>query len=164
MKHYTHLHNKEDWKFLKKIDTFSLTTKCSPSCTPWMLALKGTGNICTPPPPAFSVNPLPEIQSCFPWPTVDEDESEPGGRGTKRTSYGEQKHGLMSLIYCLTWKGQSWGRTGRVHFVSKTSPLSTTEQPHNLCPSPTPPPSLFPSWHTNTAFWISVDQKKKYSQ
>lgn len=51
--------------------------------------------------PALSVNPLPEIQSCFPWPAVDRNESEPRGRSTERTSY-EQKHGLMSLIYCLT--------------------------------------------------------------
>lgn len=49
MKHYTHFHNKEDWKLKKKkIDTFFLTTKCSPSCSSGMLALKGTGNICTP--------------------------------------------------------------------------------------------------------------------
>jgi len=90
MKHYTHtnFHNKEDWKLEKKIDTFSLTMKCSPSLIPWMLALKGTGNICTPHQHSLSTRFLRSSHVSH-GPDVDGNESEPGGRGTKRTSYGE---------------------------------------------------------------------------
>lgn len=101
MKHYTHFHNKEDWKLEKKIDTFSLTNEVLSKLYSLDVSTEGHRQYLYTT-PAFPVNPLPEIQSCFPWPTVDGDESEPGGRGTKRTSYGEQKHDLMSLIYCLT--------------------------------------------------------------
>lgn len=93
---------KKTGKSQKKFDAFCLKTKVlSKVCTPWMLALKGTGNIHTSHLHSLSTRFL-RPSHVSPWPTVDRNESEPGGRGTKRTSDGEQKHGLMSLIYYLS--------------------------------------------------------------
>lgn len=134
---------------------FSLTTKCSPC---WMLALKGTGNNSS----TFSVNPPPEIQSCFPWPTGDKNDSEPGVRGTKQTKLWRTETWLDVTYLLSNRSGQSWGRTGGVHFGKQHKPPFPLK---NSCTASVPvllhTPSPFPSWNINMAFWIRVEKQNK---
>lgn len=140
--HTNTLHNKEDWKIQKEIWCF-LSQNNSALQSLYFLDVSTEGHRQYPHiTPAFPVNPLPETQSCSPWPTVDRNESEPGGRGTKRTSDGEQKHGLMSLIYYLSWV--EVGLVG-LFFVCFFSTLRVRRAPLPLAdttPVPVPVPVL----------------------
>lgn len=91
--------------------------KCSPSCTPWMLALKGTGSICTSQHRSLSTRFL-RSSHVSRGPTVDGKESRAGRKRDQENKFWRTETWL-DVTYLL-----SWGRTGRLPFHYRTRPLS----------------------------------------
>lgn len=154
---------KEDWKLKNKTKKkrkltlfFSLTTKCSPR---WMLALKGTGN-----------NRTPQHILCQPasWDPVMFPMAYWWQEWVWARSERDQANELwrtetwLDVTYLLSnLSGQSWGRTGGVHFCKQHKPPFPLK---NSCTASVPvlrhTPSPCPSWNINMAFWIRVEENK----
>jgi len=142
MKQYTHHHKKKTGNRKKEIDTFSLSKKCSPSCTPWMIALKGTGNI-RKRNSSVPCQPCPWDPVMFPMAHCWQDWSEPGRRGDQAQDEWWRTETWLDVTYLLSnLEGPRSGRTGWVHW-SRTRAPPTIEHPEPA--SPAPPPTLSPS-------------------
>lgn len=112
----------------------SVTTKCSPSCTPWMLALKGTGNISAHHTSILS-QPTPWDPVMFPmahcWQEGVRARRKRDQKKTKqeKNQTNQETETWLDVTYLLSnLNEQSWGRTGGVHFVSTTGNVSSVDQ------------------------------------